>query len=177
MHEAAVRITDAVQCLTGRPEFVLAIDGSSGAGKTTLAACVAARSGAGLFHMDDIYPGWTGLERGAQYLVDWILRPLAEHRPAVWRRYDWHAGAYAETHTIRPGGPLIVEGVGSYSLQSAPYLHSAVWVEADAQQRRTRVESRDGHSTTRTWSLWAAQEQMFHREHGTREAADFLIRN
>jgi cytidylate kinase len=177
MHESAVRIADAVHGPSGRPDFVLAIDGSSGAGKTTLAACIAAQSGASVFHMDDIYPGWSGLEQGAQYLVDWILRPLAESRPAIWRRYDWYTEEFAETHAINPGGPLIVEGVGSYSLQSAPYLHSTIWVEASTPQRRARVESRDGLSTAQMWPLWAAQEETFHRKHRTREAADFLIQN
>lgn len=178
MHRSAARVADRLRRGPGRGQaFVLAVDGPSGAGKTTLAACVAAQVGAGLFHMDDIYPGWTGLERGAQSLVDWVLRPLSEHRPAVWHRYDWYAGRYAEARTIRVGQPLVVEGVGAYSRQSAPFLHLTVWVEAAASERRTRVESRDGDSTAETWDLWAAQERAFHTRHHTREAADVLIRN
>jgi uridine kinase len=178
MHAFALRVGYALRCGdAARPGSVLGIDGPSGAGKTVLAECVAAASGADVFHMDDVYPGWTGLEQGARYLVDWVLHPLSQGRPAVWRRYDWHAGEFAETHSLAPGGLLVVEGVGSYSRRSAPYLDSTIWVEAPARQRRKRVESRDGATTARTWELWARQERAFHREHGARGAAGILFRN
>jgi para-aminobenzoate synthetase len=69
-----------------------------------------------------------------------------------------------------------VEGVGSYSLRSAPYLDATIWVEAPARRRRQRVESRDGATTSQTWDAWARQERAFHRAQGTREAAAFRFR-
>ncbi|WP_454229155.1 uridine kinase family protein [Propioniciclava flava] len=68
---------------------VVAIDGLSGAGKTTLASLVAARLGAPVVHMDDLYPGWDGLAAGVAYLVDAVLRPLAVGEPARYRAWDW----------------------------------------------------------------------------------------
>ena len=53
---------------------VVAIDGPSGAGKTYFTTALAQRiPSAHVLHMDDLYPGWDGLERGVADLHDQIL--------------------------------------------------------------------------------------------------------
>ena len=47
-------------------------------------------------HMDDLYDGWDGLPRSTSS-SDTLLAPLAAGAPGRYRRYDWHAAAYAET--------------------------------------------------------------------------------
>ena len=58
---------------------IIAIDGRSGAGKTTLAIELAARlrnhHKVSLFHLEDIYPGWNGLAAGIERYVSTVLRP------------------------------------------------------------------------------------------------------
>jgi uridine kinase len=145
-----------------------AIDGPSGAGKSSLARCLAARCDADVFHMDDIYVGWEGLAEGARFLVDAVLSPLSESRPARWHRFDWASGGFAEEHTTFPGRFLIVEGVGSYSQRSAPFLDFCVWLDAPEARRRLRVEGRDGSASVAHWDVWAAQETEFHLREQTR---------
>lgn len=71
-----------------------------------------------LHALDDLYDGWDGLPRvGAQ--LDALLTPLAAGRPGHYRRYDWHASAYAETVTVPPCDLLVVEGVGCGSARHA----------------------------------------------------------
>ena len=56
---------------------IIAIDGRSGAGKTTLAIELAARlrnhHKVSLFHLEDIYPGWNGLAAGIERYVSTVL--------------------------------------------------------------------------------------------------------
>ena len=49
---------------------LVCVDGPAGSGKTTLAAGIAARTGAPVLHMDDLYPGWSGLRAWT-----WIIEP------------------------------------------------------------------------------------------------------
>jgi hypothetical protein len=169
--------------LRGRPARarttrVLAVEGRSGAGKSTFAAAVAAELGAPVIRMDDLYDGWDGLLAGADALLEWVLRPLAAGRPARWRRYDWGRGEYAEWHETVPGPPtgtLVVEGVGSGARQAAPYLSGLVWLEAGADVRRARALARDGDLYTPHWRRWARQEDRYYAAHDVRSRADLTV--
>src|SRR6478672_10427407 len=90
-----VALVDAAPARCGTTHLV-AIDGPSGAGKTTLAARVAAALAAPTVHMDDLYPGWDGLRAATTRLHQWVVEPLQSGRPARYRRWDWDVDAYAE---------------------------------------------------------------------------------
>lgn len=154
---------------------VIAVDGPSGSGKTTLGGALAGELEAPLVHMDDLYPGWDGLRDGAGRLVEWILRPLAEGRPARWRRYDWTLGAYAGWRELPPADVVIVEGVGSGALAAAPYTSFLVWTEAPLAVRRARALSRDGEIYRPHWERWARQERAYFATDGVRARADAVI--
>jgi energy-coupling factor transporter ATP-binding protein EcfA2 len=164
---------------------VLAIDGHSGAGKTTLAeavrAVLEAEPDAGpvpVVHLDSIYPGWDGLADSIPRLVEWVLRPLAEGRPVRYRRYDWDRDEYAEWIDV-PTDPipsvLIVEGAGAGSLPCAPYLSLLVWMEAPVTERFDRGMARDGDTYRPHWQRWADQEAQHFAEHDPRGRADLRL--
>ena len=162
---------------------VLALDGRSGAGKTRLAARVVeqaeARTGvrAALVAMEDLYPGWDGLEAASRMLHDDVLAPLAAGAPASYRPWDWSAGRPADVRVAVPAAPLlVVEGVGSGALAGAPLLTVLVWVSAPADLRRSRAMERDGAAYAPHWPRWAAQERDHLLAHRTRARADLLVR-
>ncbi|MEU4691460.1 dephospho-CoA kinase [Actinoplanes sp. NPDC023714] len=154
---------------------VLAIEGRSGSGKTTLARVVAGRLGAPLIRMDDLYAGWDGLEKGVEVLRDWVLEPLARGRPAVWRRWDWAAGRYAEEHPVPDADWLVVEGVGAGATVLRPYLEGLVWLESPEAVRKRRALARDGETYAPHWSRWARHEDAFYASEQVREHADLLF--
>lgn len=154
---------------------VVAVDGPSGSGKTTFATRLSAHLKCPTVHMDDLYPGWYGLADSAARLVEWVLEPLSEGRPARYRRFDWDAGEYAEWNTVPASGSLIVEGVGSGALAAAGHLSFLVWVEAPRGLRMERGIERDGEAFRPHWKRWAAQEARMFRESRTRERADLLV--
>ncbi|MEU4624618.1 dephospho-CoA kinase [Actinoplanes sp. NPDC023801] len=156
---------------------IVAVEGRSGSGKTSLARAVATALGAPLLHMDDLYAGWDGLRDGVTALHDRVLRPLAESRPAVWRRWDWTAGAYAEEHRVPDSDWLLVEGVGSGGRVLRPYLSGVVWIDAPAGVRRDRALARDGQTYAPHWIRWARQEDAFYAEDQVREAAHLILGN
>ncbi len=61
---------------------VVAVDGRSGAGKTSLAAALRDRLRAPVVSLEDLYGGWDGLEHGIDLLVSAVLEPLAAGRAA-----------------------------------------------------------------------------------------------
>ncbi|OUZ11708.1 hypothetical protein BHE97_04170 [Aeromicrobium sp. PE09-221] len=154
---------------------VVAIDGRSGAGKTEFAHRLADRLDAPVFPLEEIYPGWHGLEPAVPMLRD-VLAALAVDELGRAHRWDWIHDRRGVPLTIAPGPLLIVDGVGSGSAAIRPFLSLLVWLEADEATRRHRALARDGETYRPWWSVWAEQERRhLGREH-TPAAADILVR-
>ena len=83
----------------------LLIDGRSGAGKTDLASQLADELECALVHVEHFYPGWEGLDEGAQWLVDAVLEPRSRGEIVRLREWDWYTGGF------RDGGELLPERV------------------------------------------------------------------
>lgn len=162
---------------SARGTRVVAVDGPSGSGKTTFAAHLAARlGGAQIVHMDDLYPGWDGLAASVPTLVEQVLRPLADGRPAAFAPYDWERGRYADERIPVPAAAwLVVEGVGCGSRACAPYLSALAWVSAEPGVRRRRGLTRDGAAYAPHWERWARQERALFAAEGTAARADVVL--
>jgi hypothetical protein len=154
---------------------VLAVDGHSGTGKTTLATRLGFELAAPVLPMDDLYPGWDGLRAGAAELIAGVLRPLRDGRPGRYRRWDWTRDAYAGTVDVPVVPVLVVEGAGCGVRAAAPYLSLLVWLDAPVAVRRERGLARDGEGFRPHWDRWARQEEALFAAQRTRERADVLV--
>ena len=153
-----------------RPSRVL-IDGRSGSGKTELAnLLVQRRPQVQLVRLDDIYPGWDGLEEGSRHIQESVLR----ERPR-WRRWDWAADSPAEWHELDTSRPILVEGCGALSRANRRLADLGVWVELDDAHRRVRALKRDGAAYEPHWDRWAAQEEAFLARENPRSLADVIV--
>ena len=151
------------------------LDGPAGSGKTTLAAAVAALvPDARVVHMDDLYAGWAGLPHVSEQL-DALLLPLADGAAGSYRRYDWSAGAYAETVVVPPGELLVLEGVGSGSRAHGGLATVTVWVWAPEEVRRVRGLERDGPGMQQQWRQWMRDEDDHFAREAVAEHADVLV--
>ena len=154
---------------------LVCVDGPAGSGKTTLAAGVAAlEPEAVVVHIDDLLEGWAGLP-GVTSQFDSFLLPLSRGEPGSYCRYDWYAGAFAETVTVPVTPLLIVEGVGCGSRSHERWHTVLVWVEADDERRLARGMARDGEQMRAQWEQWMREEvDLFARE-DTRSRADVVV--
>lgn len=154
---------------------LVCLDGPAGSGKTTLAAALARHApGSVVVHTDELLQGWDGLS-GLSASVERLLRPLAEGRPGSWRRWDWHADGWAETHEVAPGPLLVVEGTGSWAPAIDDLVTALVWVEAPSSARLQRGLARDGEAMRPHWERWRVEEDALHARLGTRSRADVLV--
>jgi energy-coupling factor transporter ATP-binding protein EcfA2 len=171
--EVAERVLAAPPTL-GRGRLVC-IDGPAGSGKTTLAEAVARLvPGTEVVHCDELLEGWGGLP-GLAATVEALLAPLAADRPGEWRRWDWLADGWAETHVVRPGGLLVLEGVGCWSPAIADLVGHLVWVEAESGLRLARGIARDGEAMRPQWEQWRLDEDALFARLGTRDHTDLVV--
>jgi uridine kinase len=154
---------------------VVAIDGRSGAGKTSLAGELRSALGAPVVSLEDLYGGWDGLERGIDLLVSEVLEPLSAGRAALVPRYNWVTAAWEDPLMLRPPEVLIVEGVGAGARRAAAYASLLIWVESAASVRKKRALDRDGETFAPHWAAWAAQEEAMLAREDTPGRADIVL--
>lgn len=144
-----------------RRPHLIGIDGRSGAGKTSLAAQLAkvltVTRDVVVFHLEDLYPGWDGLQRGIAMYEESILGPLREGQDAYWTAWDWLADSPGGPRLTRAAEIVVLEGVGACSAPAREVLDVSVWVELPETQRRERALNRDSGFEP-YWDMWAQQE-------------------
>ncbi|MFT3799262.1 hypothetical protein [Microbacterium sp.] len=175
---AASTVLGAVADHPGAKAPVVLIDGRSGAGKSTLAAMLRERwrGAVRVVALDDLYPGWDGLARGAEAARRDVVEPHAAGRTAQWHRWDWAADAYgAEVEAVSADTALIIEGSGVLTPASATLADVRVWLESPAQSRRHRALGRDGDTYRPHWERWAAQEDVHLAADDPRALADIVV--
>ncbi|MDR5699901.1 nucleoside/nucleotide kinase family protein [Agromyces aerolatus] len=143
---------------TVRGRRLVAIDGPSGAGKSTLADAIVAawRGSVALVRLDEVYPGWHGLDRGSALLAASLVTPWASGKLARVPTWDWDAGRRGPVRAIAPGHDLLVEGCGAFDATAAvPALR--IWVDARDEDRRRAALARDRGAFDPYWEMWDTQ--------------------
>lgn len=165
---------DAHPAALGSAKLVC-IDGPSGSGKTTVAQQLARIAPATILHTDEYCPGWDGLPRVPEILLD-LLGALAEGRTGQVREWDWLRERPGQMLTVEPAPLIVVEGVGAGALPIAPWITTLVYLDADPQRRQVRAFERDGDYFRDQWAPWAAAERDYFAAHRIRERADLTFR-
>jgi uridine kinase len=169
--DSIVAVVD--RCRAEHP--VVLIDGPSGAGKSTLASALVQhwprQAAPQLVRLDDVYPGWEGLDAAAEQVVTRMLEPLRGQGTGSWQRWDWATQSAGEWHPLTAQQGLVIEGCGALSRASAPLADVTVWVEADDSVRKRRALERDAGGFDAHWDMWQEQFDRFTaREHPRRRA-------
>ena len=160
---------------------LVCVDGPAGSGKTTLAGLITrGAEDRGLtvrtLHMDDLYEGWDGAERGFMLLRDHVLARIAAGVEGRYRRYDWKAGEYAERHDVPADlDLLVVEGVTSADRAVDDWTSLRIWVETSNSVRLGRGIDRDGEALRDRWLDWMRWEREHYAAEHTRDRADLVV--
>ena len=140
---------------------VIAVDGRSASGKTTLAARLAASlPRAAVVHTDDV--AWHhGFFSWAELLATGVLEPVHRGEPVAFRPPPWDERGRPGAVAVPAGtAVVIVEGVGAGRRALSHLLDALVWVQSDAVLARERGIARDGGDVA-FWDEWEAEEVPF----------------
>ena len=153
---------------------LIAIDGRSGSGKTGLARQLGERGGASVVHLDDLYPGWHGLD-ATPPMVAGLLASIAVGDVGTAARWSWVRDRPGPAIRVAPHPLIVLDGVGSGAGVIRPFLNLLVWVEASDEVRHDRAMARDGDTYAPWWDVWADQERRHHLRERTRAQADVVV--
>ncbi len=153
---------------------VVAVDGPSGAGKTSITARLAEATDGRMLHLDDLYPGWHGLAE-TPAMVASILTAVAVGEVGHAHRWSWVRDRPGPVLHVPPVPLLLIDGVGSGAAIIRPFLSLLLWVEAPTAVRRERALARDGDTYAPFWDVWAEQERHHFATNVTRSHADVVV--
>ncbi|WP_433376099.1 uridine kinase family protein [Actinoplanes sp. CA-142083] len=158
---------------------LIAVDGPSGAGKTTFALRLAKQLDAPVVHTDDLLDGWDDQFTFWERLERQVLGPIRRGETATYRRYQWHLGEFAGPPVrVDPAPAVLVEGVSAARREIRPELSLSVFVVAPSDLRWRRALARDGDDSVAFRAYlerWRAAEDRHFAEDDTRDAADLIV--
>ncbi len=186
-------------CSVSSHRLVVAIDGRSGSGKSTVAEAVAQAIGAVIVPCDDFFAAsvsnaeWDGRtpEQRAADAIDWrrlkreAIEPLRTGRPARWYAFDFLAGPRDDgTYPLQrapielaPKPVVLLDGAYSARPELADVLDLSVLVEAALTTRQARLEAREASEFLRQWhARWDLAEEYYFRHVRPPSAFDVVLR-
>lgn len=158
---------------------LIAVDGPSGAGKTTFALRLAKQLDAQVVHTDDLLEGWDDQFTFWDRLERQVLGPLRRGETATYQRYQWHLGEFAGPPVrVDPAPAVLLEGVSAARREIRPELSLSAFVVAPPGLRWQRALVRDGDDSVAFRAYlgrWRAAEDRHFAEDHTRGAADLIV--
>lgn len=159
---------------------VLAVDGRSSSGKTTLAVRLQdAVADSAVVYTDDI-AWWHSRFGWADLLIDGVLVPFRRSEPVGFRPPRWAEHDRQGSIEVPARCPvLIIEGVGAGRSDVSHLVDALVWVQADQQEAEgrslARVGQPGGARTVRDHREWMAEEEPFLAGERPWDRADMLV--
>ncbi len=165
---------------------VVAVDGRSASGKTTLAEKLSAVTGAGIIHMDDFFlpPNLRTAERFAvpggnvhyERFQQEVLPYLRDSAPFSYRRFDCSQMDYGESRQVKESQWRIVEGAYSQQPALQEYMDLRVFADVDKETQMQRIRRRNGAVRAEQFAArWIPLEEAYFSVCRIREKSDLVL--
>ncbi len=180
--------------------IVVAIDGGSGSGKSSLAQYISNELDAGLIQLDDFFSEqipehtWDTFSVSERYenVFNWyrvrneILEPLISRKSASWFAFDFESGLrpdgtfgmQTEPKTCSPTDVIILEGAYSASPFLADLIDLSILVDVPVSIRHERLSIREDDDFLNGWhDIWDDVEEYYFTNIRPDNSFDLVIDN
>lgn len=165
-------LTNIDQTMRQKRHAVVAIEGGSASGKSTLAELLSRIYDCTVFHMDDFFlrPEQRTPQRFAEpggnvdreRFLQEVLNPLSRGNAVKYQRYDCHSQALLPPVEITPKALTIVEGAYSMHPSLAAFYDLSVFLKISPELQQQRILKRNGPEfAQRFFSTWIPLESAY----------------
>jgi uridine kinase len=178
--------------------IIVAIDGASGAGKSTVSAMLKSKLPATVIPLDDFFAAnipdanWDefSIAEKLEKVFDWdrlriqALLPLLANQQAKWHPFDFSAGIQADgtyhltaaCKTCDPASVIIIDGTYSAGPHLAEVVNVTVLIDAPVRERHDRLRKREDPEFIKQWhKRWDAVEAFYFEQVRPKNTFDFVI--
>ena len=183
-----------------QPPILVAIDGGSGCGKSTMTNLIAEELGAALIPGDDFFAAqiseaqWDACtsEQKAADCIDWkqmradVLEPLLAGKPARWYAFDFVAGVrpdgtygmQTDYTECKPASVIVLDGSYSTRPELSDLIHLSVLVDVPVSVRHQRLAAREDKDFLEAWhKRWDDAEEYYFTHVRPPASFDLVVTN
>lgn len=169
-----------------KDSVLLAIDGGSASGKTTLSETLKGIYDCTVLHMDDFFlrPEQRTPERFAEVggnvdrerFLEEVLIPLHKNMPINYRRFDCSKQVLCPPITILPKKLTIIEGAYSMHPELANYYDLSVFLDISPQLQIKRIEKRNTQQIAKCFfDKWIPLEKIYFSQMKVKQRCDLSV--
>ena len=177
---------DMLDSRLDRERIILAIEGGSASGKTTLANLLEKLYDCTVFHTDDFFlqPHQRTPERLAEVggnfdrerFLKEVLQPLKEGKDVAYRKFDCSTMTIADGVKITPKKIVVVEGAYSMHPDLRDFYDLSTFIDISKDLQKERVLKRNPHLAQRFFDEWIPLEDRYFSEMKIKEKCDIEIK-
>lgn len=164
---------------------ILAIDGCSASGKSTLATLLCELYSTTVFHMDDFFlpPNMRTQKRLSEVggnvdrerFENEVLIPLKCGKTINYRPFNCKTNDFKEPTEIIPKNLVIIEGAYSMHPDLRCYYDISLFLEIDKETQRSRILKRNIDTWGAFFEKWIPLENSYFEKMDIKSKCDFLI--
>ena len=171
---------------SNRNNIIVAIDGKSASGKTTLAKLISDRYDANVFHMDDFFltPSMRTAERLStpgenvdhERFYEEVINGIQSNKPFSYRVYDCSICDFSKEIFVTPEKLNIIEG--SYSMHPTlqGFYDLKIFTDIDYETQKLRILERNGaESLEKFTNLWIPLENKYFDAFDIKSLSDIVL--
>jgi len=167
---------------------ILAIEGGSASGKTTLSELLSKIYNCNVFHMDDFFlqPFQRTTKRlstpggniDSNRFLDEVLIPLSKKETVCYKKFDCSTQKMLKPIEIPFKNINIIEGAYSMHPQLSSYYNISVFLEIDKQLQIQRIQKRNAAALQqRFFNEWIPLEKLYFDTFNIIDKCDYVINN
>ena len=169
-----------------KERIVIAIEGGSAAGKTTVAKKIEEKYYCNVLHMDDFFlrPEQRTKERleeiggnvDRERFYEEVVLPLTKGEIIKYQPFDCQTFALGSVLEIKPDRLTVVEGAYSTHPELGKYYDLALFLDIDSELQKKRIIKRNGQKMAeRFFHEWIPMERKYFEAMNVKEKCDLIL--
>lgn len=172
MKQQYKELLSKIDGLISKGNAVVAIEGGSASGKTTLAKMLSDLYDCTVFHMDDFFlrPEQRTKARfdeiggnvDRERFLSEVLIPLKNGEPIKYRKFDCSTMTLTDEQSVTPKKLTVIEGAYSMHPELARYYDLSVFLDISPELQRERINKRNSpEMAKRFFNEWIPLEEKY----------------
>ncbi len=177
---------EKIESLLLKGTVVMAIEGGSASGKTTLSKLLEERYGCTVFHTDDFFlrPKQRTPQRFAEpggnmdreRFKEEILEPLKNNTAVCYRKFDCGTMRLLPPISVTPQKLTVIEGAYSMHPELSKYYDLSVFLNIDSDLQKERIEKRNSPNQAKLFfERWIPFEKEYFEKLDTAGRCDMIV--